>query len=50
MILKCMLELRYIQKNGLFGVLYGLEESLVRISLKTMLVRTPQSIVTAIEP
>lgn len=50
MILKCMLKLRYIQKNGLFGVLYGLEESLVRISLKTMLVITPQSMVTAIEP
>ena len=39
-IFKCMLRHRYIQKNWLFGVLYGLVESLVRISLKTMLVRT----------
>ncbi|GFV96022.1 hypothetical protein TNCV_2096901 [Trichonephila clavipes] len=37
-------------KNGLFGALYGLVESLVRTSLKTMKATTLRSMVISIEP
>ncbi|GFX12029.1 hypothetical protein TNCV_2998121 [Trichonephila clavipes] len=36
---QCMSKHRYIQKNRLFGALYGLVESLVRTSSKTMKAR-----------
>jgi len=42
--LKCMSKHRYIQKNLLFGALYGLVE------WKTMMARTLQSMVIGIEP
>ncbi|GFY22549.1 hypothetical protein TNCV_2178101 [Trichonephila clavipes] len=47
---KCMSKHRYIQKNSLFGALYGLVESLVRTSSKTMKATTLQSMVIGIEP
>ncbi|GFW31033.1 putative transposable element [Trichonephila clavipes] len=45
---KCMSKHRYIQKNSLFGALYGLVESLVRTSSKTMKATTLQSMVIGI--
>ncbi|GFX76815.1 transposable element Tc3 transposase [Trichonephila clavipes] len=44
---KCMSKHRYIQKNCLFGALYGLVESLVRTSSKTMKATALQSMVIA---
>ncbi|GFU14567.1 putative DD41D transposase [Trichonephila clavipes] len=42
---KCMSKHRYIQKNLLFGALFGLVESLVRTSSKTMKATTLHSMV-----